>query len=107
MWLVHRQVATPDPQVLRHVTQNVHKLQPLAEPHAIFLAQRFQSRQVRPAYLRPKLADATRDEVRITVEFGSSERRERAVRAALQIEYLPGNDGLVEFPNQPLVLLRQ
>src|ERR1041384_1732244 len=66
---VHRQVAQPATQDLPHVAQDVHKLQPLAEPHAIFLAQRFQSRQVRPAYLRPRLADATRDEVRITVEF--------------------------------------
>ena len=60
-------------QVRRHIAQDIHQLQPFAEPHAIRqqkgVIQRRLREEVRAAHLRPELPHAAGDAIGVVIQL--------------------------------------
>ena len=89
-------------QIARQVAQNVHQLQPFAEPHALgrqpILVQKRVANQVRATHFRPELANAAGDTVSVIVQFligvQGGNALECGVGEAAQVQLLAaGDDG--------------
>src|SRR5208337_2137798 len=70
---LRRQIAAPVSQVRGNIAQDIHQLQPFAEPHAIRKQKRvIQWRlreKVRAAYLCPELANAAGDTIGVIIQL--------------------------------------
>ena len=98
---LRRQIATALAQVRRQIAQDVHQLQPFAEPHPVrqqecVIVQRRPGEKMRAAHLRPELPHAAGHAIGVVVQLLiRAQRHERPGRRAgepAQVQFLPAGD---------------